>query len=228
MEAMANAGGMGDWEMDPEAMRAWRRWVEASPSRYRRCRKPWRRSRLISRIPAPIKLAKQPAASEATQEKLGCRRSRNTSPSSARSCIGSMRARRSRTPKSGLGWKATTDAPGDTMRTWNVETACGEFLIAVPLWADVSPPVMGLDSAQHLRGRHGRTWDLRDGWRRQSHRVIYIAPDGTRPEMKRLGDPTSLRLTNRSSGAMNMQFTAGLDDDARAVAYSICHALLAL
>ena len=32
--------------------------------------------------------------------------------------------------------------PDDTLRTWNVETMCHDALFAVPLWADVSPPLL--------------------------------------------------------------------------------------
>jgi len=80
--------------------------------------------------------------------------------------------------------------PGDTMRTWNVETACGDFLIAVPLWADVSPPVMTPTSGNSFEDAMGGRWDFQmDGETAVS--VTYTPSDGTISEMNRLGDPVS-------------------------------------
>jgi hypothetical protein len=79
---------------------------------------------------------------------------------------------------------------GAPNRTWNVETACGDFLIAVPLWADVSPPVMEVTGERSFSDAMGGTWvfQMESG---QASSVVYTDSAGTVQEMKRLGDPRS-------------------------------------
>ncbi len=83
-------------------------------------------------------------------------------------------------------------ASGESLRTWNVESACGEFLIAVPLWADVSPPVMGPVSANEFEDATGGRWVFEIGGDGGATGLTYTSPDGRTTEMKRLGDPKSL------------------------------------
>ena len=76
-------------------------------------------------------------------------------------------------------------------RTWNIETACEDFLIAVPLWADVSPPVLSHKGGDTFEDAMGATWEFRSGADGRVNGVVMTAADGTVSEMKRLGDPRS-------------------------------------
>jgi len=81
--------------------------------------------------------------------------------------------------------------PGDTLRTWNVESTCGEFLIAVPLWADVSPPVLDLKGGSTFEDANGWIWKFEMGGDGKAKSVVQTSSDGETTEMKRLGDPRS-------------------------------------
>ena len=83
-----------------------------------------------------------------------------------------------------------TDDP-DRLRTWNIETVCEEFLVAVPLWADVSPPVMTHKGGDLFEDYSGATWEFTAGGDGAIVGVKMIAPDGAATDMKRLGDPRS-------------------------------------
>ena len=80
---------------------------------------------------------------------------------------------------------------GDRRRTWNVETACGDFLVAVPLWADVSPPILSHTGGNSFQDSTGSTWDFRIGADGVATEVTMSATDGSVTEMKRLGAPRS-------------------------------------
>lgn len=83
--------------------------------------------------------------------------------------------------------------PGDKLKSWNVETACDDFLIAVPLWADVSPPIMMHSSDNTFEDSMGGTWIFQLGGDGRPTAVTYTAPsDGTVSELQRMGDPISL------------------------------------
>jgi hypothetical protein len=56
----------------------------------------------------------------------------------------------------------TADDP-QGLRTWSVETACGGFLVAVPLWADVSPPVLEFKGGTTFVDSMGMTWEFQVG-----------------------------------------------------------------
>ena len=79
----------------------------------------------------------------------------------------------------------------DRRRTWNVETACGEFLVAVPLWADVSPPVLFQKGENRLEDSMGGSWAFEIGGDGKAEGVTQTSQDGATSEMKRLGDPRS-------------------------------------
>ncbi len=74
-----------------------------------------------------------------------------------------------------------------------METACDDFLIAVPLWADVSPPIMMHSSDNTLEDSMGGTWIFQLGGDGRPTAVTYTAPsDGTVSELQRMGNPISL------------------------------------
>jgi hypothetical protein len=84
-----------------------------------------------------------------------------------------------------------TAADASRGRTWNVETACGEFLLAVPLWADVSPPILIERGGMRFEDSMGGTWNFEMGSDGKAKSVTHTSKDGTSSEMKRLGDPRS-------------------------------------
>ena len=84
-----------------------------------------------------------------------------------------------------------TAADAASGRTWNVETVCGEFLVAVPLWADVSPPVLDQKDGTRFEDAMGGSWFFEIGSDDKVKGVTLTAKDGTTSEMKRLGSPRS-------------------------------------
>lgn len=80
---------------------------------------------------------------------------------------------------------------GDRLKTWNIETMCEDFLVAVPLWADVSPPVMVDKGGDVFEDYNGATWAFQVGADGIATSVTMTAADGTVTEMNRLGDPRS-------------------------------------
>ena len=84
---------------------------------------------------------------------------------------------------------AAADAPHG--KTWNVETACGEFLLAVPLWADVSPPILIHKGATRFEDSMGGIWVFEIGGDGKAKGVTQTSKEGTTSEMKRLGSPRS-------------------------------------
>ncbi len=75
----------------------------------------------------------------------------------------------------------------DRRQTWSVETACGEFLVAVPLWADVSPPVLSRKSDNLFEDSMQATWEFQVGGDGAVTGVKMISADGTVSTMTRLG-----------------------------------------
>ncbi len=82
-------------------------------------------------------------------------------------------------------------ADPDRRRTWNVETVCGDFLVAVPLWADVSPAILSHTGANRFEDSTGGIWEFRIGEGGVAMAVSMSSTDGTVTEMKRLGSPRS-------------------------------------
>ena len=84
-------------------------------------------------------------------------------------------------------------AAGDSLRTWNVETVCGDFLVAVPLWADVSPPVMTMVGSDSFEDSMGGRWVFKVSETGSVEGVTYTPADSASTAMNRLGDPKSLQ-----------------------------------
>ena len=78
------------------------------------------------------------------------------------------------------------------LRTWNIETACDDFLVAVPLWADVSPPVLAHQGGNVFKDSMKATWEFQLGGDGGVVGVTMVIADGTTTEMVRLGDPRRL------------------------------------
>ena len=79
----------------------------------------------------------------------------------------------------------------DRLRTWNVETICGEFLVAVPLWADVSPPILTPTGEGQFEDSMGGTWDFQLGDDNRAESVTFKDQSGKETKMIRLGSPRS-------------------------------------
>ena len=75
------------------------------------------------------------------------------------------------------------------LRTWSVESACGEFLVAVPMWADVSPPVLEHMGGTTFEDSMGTTWEFQEGSDGVITGVTMSAPDGGVSELRHWGDP---------------------------------------
>ena len=77
----------------------------------------------------------------------------------------------------------------ERLRTWNVETVCEEFLVVVPLWADVSPPVLQKKGETTFVDFNGNTWSFqlgKDGRATAVAMVFALAaanPDGARENL---------------------------------------------
>jgi len=83
-------------------------------------------------------------------------------------------------------------ADSQRLRTWNVRTSCGEFLVAVPLWADVSPPILTPKGRNRFEDTMGGIWDFQVGENDVVSGVVRSTADGATSEMIRLGDPRRL------------------------------------
>lgn len=189
MEAMANTGGMGDWELDPEAMA--QMGVELSPEQIQEMQEAMAQMEAYQQDPSADQAPKQPVSTKPPKKSSAAAAPKYESEFcevlhrfNARKQIEDSQAR-SRV-------EGHYGAPGDTLRTWNVESACGDFLIAVPLWADVSPPVMGLTGPNTFEDATGGWWEFEIGGDGRATGVVYTAPEGRTTEMKRLGDAKSL------------------------------------
>jgi hypothetical protein len=75
----------------------------------------------------------------------------------------------------------------DRRQTWSVETACGEFLVAVPLWADVSPPVLARRGDNIFEDSMQATWKFQIGGDGTVTGVVMTSADGVVSTMTRLG-----------------------------------------
>jgi hypothetical protein len=76
----------------------------------------------------------------------------------------------------------------DHLKTWKVETACGEFLVAVPLWADVAPLVLSGMGENLFEDSQGATWDFQTGEGGVVTHVVRMTADGSVSSMNRVGD----------------------------------------
>ncbi len=74
------------------------------------------------------------------------------------------------------------------LRTWSVEAACGEFLVAVPMWADVSPPVLEHKGGNIFEDSMGSTWAFQVGSDGAVRSVTITDPAG-KSTVQHWGDP---------------------------------------
>lgn len=74
------------------------------------------------------------------------------------------------------------------LRTWSVETVCGEFLVAVPMWADVSPPVLEHKGGNTFVDSMGSIWAFQIGPDGAVRSVTITDPAG-KNTVQHWGDP---------------------------------------
>jgi len=75
------------------------------------------------------------------------------------------------------------------LRTWKVETVSKEFLVAVPLWADVETPIMTPTDNNSFQDSAGSSWKFQIGGDGKVKGVTQIFSNGAATEMTRVGDP---------------------------------------
>jgi hypothetical protein len=185
-------GAMGDMEMDPEALQAAmaQAGVEITPEQMQEMQQAMAQMEGYQQDPSAYQAPTQPVSTK--QPKKSSAAPEPQHESEFCEVLHRFNAEK-KIPNSQVRARVEGNygAPGDTMRTWNVETTCGEFLVAVPLWADVSPPVMTPTSGDTFEDAMGGTWTFKMGGDGKASDVSYISSDGTVSEMKRLGDPRS-------------------------------------
>ncbi len=81
----------------------------------------------------------------------------------------------------------TADDP-QGLRTWSVETVCGGFLVAIPLWADVSPAVLEFKGGTTFLDSTGTTWAFQVGPDGAVRSVTITDPAG-KNSVQHWGDP---------------------------------------
>ena len=191
-------GAMGDWELDPEAMQESmaQMGMEMSPEQ-------------MAQMQAAMEQLQQMQAGGgrvSTPEPAST--SRSTSSQTKQAAASAEPAHESefcevlhrfnsdkKVPDAGVRarYEGEYGSVADAARnkTWNVETACGEFLLAVPLWADVSPPILMQKGENRFEDSLGGTWSFHVGDDGKVKEVTQTSQDGTTTKMKRLGSPRS-------------------------------------
>jgi hypothetical protein len=79
----------------------------------------------------------------------------------------------------------------DRLRTWNVQTICDDFFVAVPLWADVSPMLLVQEGETLFKNETGLVFDFRVGDDGSAIGAQLTMPDGAVSKLERLADPRS-------------------------------------
>ena len=196
-EADPMTGAMGDWELDPEAMQESmaQMGMEMSPEQMAEMQEAMERlqqmqdgtepaeaPRLTQRSDSTSRASEAVAPADPAHESEFCEVLHRFN-SDKKIPDAGVRAR--------FEGEYGTAADAARGRTWNVETACGEFLVAVPLWADVSPPVLDQKGGTRFEDAMGGSWFFEIGSDGKAKGVTQTSKDGTTSEMKRLGSPRS-------------------------------------
>ena len=188
--AMGAMGGMEGWEVDPEAMQELMAQMgqEVSPEQIQEMQDAMEQMQQYQEsgeMPQAVSSARreapqpaQEATAEAKYESEFCEVLHRFN-SQKRIHDAQLRNRVS----------GNYQEPDHTNRTWNIETTCGDFLVAVPLWADVSPPVMEHQGGNTFRDANGSTWEFEMGGDGKPTSVTRSDANGTSTKMKRLGEP---------------------------------------
>ena len=188
--AMGAMGGMEGWEVDPEAMQELMAQIgqEVSPEQIKEMQEAMEKLQQYQEsgeMPQAVSSARREApkpAQEATAEtKYESELCEVLHRFNSQTRIHDAQVR---SQVSG-----NYQEPDHASWTWNIETACGDFLVAVPLWADVSPPVLEHQGGNTFQDANGSTWVFEMGGDGQAASVTRGDANGTTTKMKRLGEP---------------------------------------
>jgi len=188
-------GAMGDWELDPEAMQESmaQMGMEMSPEQMAQMQAAMERLQQMQDGTEPAEAPRLTQRSGSTSRASEAAAPADPAHESEFCEVLHRFNSDKKVPDAGVRsrfegeYGSTSDAARN--RTWNVDTACGEFLVAVPLWADVSPPVLSQKDGARFEDATGGSWDFEIGGNGKAKGVAYTSQDGTTSEMKRLGDP---------------------------------------
>ena len=188
--AMGAMAGMSDWEVDPEAMQEFMAQMgeEISPEKIQEMQQAMELLQQYqesgempraaptasqqSRPPAPAATAEAKYESEQCEVLHRFNAHKRIPDSDARNRVSGQ-----------------YQEPDHANWTWNVESYCGDFLVAVPLWADVGPPVLEANGANRFEDSNGATWLFEIGGDGKPTSVTRTDADGASTTLKRLGDP---------------------------------------
>lgn len=191
-------GGVGDIMVDPEAMQAAmaQAGVEITPEQLQKMQAAMVQAQAYKEDLGSHQPTQPQAPAGQMQESSPAPPAQNLDdPQEAMFCEGIYRGdnadKKITDPEVRAQFEGEYGEPGEALRTWNIETICHEFLFAVPLWADVSPPLLKQTSANTFEDYLGYSWVFQMGGDGKATGVIQTSSDGKTIEMKRLGDPRS-------------------------------------
>ena len=75
------------------------------------------------------------------------------------------------------------------LRTWAVESGCGDFLLAAPMWADVSPTILTHKGGDLFEDSQGSTWEFHYDSDGEVAAVTMSPKDGAATVLRHWGDP---------------------------------------
>ena len=75
------------------------------------------------------------------------------------------------------------------MYSWNVETVCKEFLVAIPMWADVAPIIMLPAGESSFTDVGDGSWAFQLDADGKAKSVTRTSPTGIIKQLLRTGDP---------------------------------------
>ena len=190
--AMGAMGAMGDWEVDPEAMQEFmgQMGAEVSPEQMKEMQEAMellQQYQDSGEMPQEVASAGHQAPKPAQDATAGAKYESEFCEvlhrfnSQKRIHDAQVRDRVS----------GNYQEPDHANWTWNIESQCGDFLVAVPLWADVSPPILEAKGGDTFEDANGASWMFEMGGNGKPDSVIRIDPNGTRTTLKRLGEAKS-------------------------------------
>lgn len=188
--AMGAMGAMGDWEVDPEAMQEFMTQMDqdVSPEQVKEMQEAMELMQQYQdsgEMPQEVTSAGRQASKPAQEATAGAKYESEFCEvlhrfnSQKRIHDAQVRDRVS----------GNYQEPDQANWTWNIESQCGDFLVAVPLWADVSPPILEAKGGNRFEDANGATWEFEIGEYGKPKSVVRTAADGTATNMKRLGEP---------------------------------------
>ena len=196
-EADPMTGAMGDWQLDPEAMQESmaQMGMEMSPEQMAEMQEAMERLQQMQagggRTSTPEPATTSRSTSQTRQATASAEPAHESEFCEVLHRFNSDKKIPDAGTRARFEGEYGTAADAARGKTWNIETACGEFLVAVPLWADVSPPVLDQKGGTRFEDAMGGSWSFEIGSDGKAKGVTLTAKDGTTSDMKRIGDPRS-------------------------------------